>query len=86
MTRRPRSIQPATTPIRPGEGSYPDPLLFLEDDDDTVATDICDKVNAGARLLYALYHHPQAKELFSSPYMTRSLLNAYMAAAKAWGV
>lgn len=86
MSRRPRSIQPATTPIRPGEGSYPDPTLFLDDDDGAIAVDVCDKLNAGARLLYALYMHPHAKELFSSPYMTRSLLNAYMAAAKAWGL
>lgn len=85
MPRRPRSIQPATTPIRPGEGNYPDPKLFL-DDDDHLEGDIVDKVNAGARLLFALYHHPQAKELFCSPYMTRGLLHAYMAAAKAWGL
>jgi hypothetical protein len=86
MTRRPRNIQPAPTPIRPGEGAYPEPTLFLDDDDGHVAADICDKVNGGARLLFALYMHPQAKELFSSPYMTPGLMKAYMAAAKAWGL
>jgi hypothetical protein len=61
-------------------------LLFLDDGDGDVAADICDKVNAGARLFFAMYHHPQAKELFSSPYMTTGLMKAYMAASKAWGL
>lgn len=86
MSRRPPRVSPATTPIRPGEGSYPDPALFLDDEDGAIAADICDKINAGARLLFALYHHPQAKELFASPYMTTGLMKAYMAAAKAWGL
>jgi hypothetical protein len=86
MPRRSRNITPATTPIRPGEGNYPDPTLFLDDDDGHIEGDIVDKVNAGARLLYAIYHHPHAKEFFASPYMTRGLLNAYMAAAKAWDI
>lgn len=84
-SRRPRTVPPATTPIQPGVGHYPDPMTFL-DDDEPLAQDIIDKLNAGARLTYALYMHPQAKELFSSPLMTRSLLNAYMAAAKSWGL
>lgn len=83
--RRTRSVERATTPIQPGVGSYPD-LEFLEDDADIVSQDIINKLNTGSRLLYALYMHPQAKELFSSPYMTRGLLNAYMAASKAWGL
>lgn len=83
--RRPRPVA-ANSPIRPGTGPYPDPLLFLADDDNRVQDNIVEKVNAGARLTYALYMHPNAKDLFASPYMTRSLLNAYMAAAKAWGI
>lgn len=86
MTRRPPRIAPATTPIRPGEGAYPEQTVFLDDGDGVIAADVCEKLNACARLVFALYMHPHANELFSSPYMTRSLLNAYMAAAKAWGL
>lgn len=72
---------PVHTPLQPE--NWPDPIL---DTDDNIQGDCIDKVNAGARLFFALYHHPQAKELFSSPYMTRGLLQAYMAASKAWGM
>lgn len=86
MTQRRRPVTPATTPITPGVGPYPDPLTFLDDETGLLADDITAKLNAGARLLYALYMHPQAAELMKSPYMTRSLTTAYMAACKAWGI
>jgi hypothetical protein len=67
---------PATTPVPASE--YP--ALVLDADRE----DVLDKVNAGARLVYAMHHHPQARELFASPLMTPSLLKAYLAAARAW--
>lgn len=81
MTATRRYVRPATTPILPGD--LPGPILDVETDGH-LATDIIGKANAGARLFFALYHHPQAKELFSSPLMSAGLLKAYMAAARAW--
>lgn len=84
MTQRRQRQETAATPITPGVG-YP-AIDFLNDDDGAVDQDIIDKVNAGARLFFALYHHPQAREFFSSPYATTGLMKAYMAAQKAWGL
>lgn len=87
MSNRRRTVQPATTPIRPGEGSYPDMRVFLEEtENETLAQDLIEKINASGLLVYALYSHPRAVDLFSSPLMTPALLKAYMAAAKAWGL
>lgn len=83
-TRRPRPV-PAATPIKPGVGSYPD-LEFLEELQKPLSEDAIEKLNAGAHLFFALYNHPHARELFSSPFMTSSLMKAYMAAQKAWGL
>lgn len=74
---------PATTPICASD--YPTPLLDA-DTDKVLANDVLDKVNAGARLLFAMHGHPHARELFASPLMTPGLLAAYMAASKAWGL
>lgn len=82
MTAKKYTGPPVTTPIDPA--SYPDPLMSV--DEKPIGEDIVDKVNAGARLLFAMYHHPQAVELFSSPLMTNGLRKAYMAASKAWGI
>lgn len=84
MTTRKYTGPAVTTPLKPTE--YPDPLMLLADTEPHVAADIVDKVNAGARLTYALYLHPQAKDLFSSPLMTPALRAAYLAAARAWGL
>jgi hypothetical protein len=62
---------------------YPEPLLAA---DRVVGEDVTAKVNAAARLVFAMYYHPQARELFASPLMTPTMLNAYMAAAKAWNI
>lgn len=72
-----------TTPIN--RSDYPDPLMFLEPEPQ-VSADIVDKVNAGARLTYALFLHPQARDLWTSPLMTPALRSAYLAAAKVWGL
>lgn len=84
MTQRRQRQEHATTPITPGAG-YPD-KTFLDDDEGPLAQDVIDKFNAGARLFFALYHHPQAREFFSSSYATPGLMKAYMLASKAWGL
>lgn len=81
MTATKRYIRPATTPVLACD--CPSPLLDGETDT-ALVTDVLGKVNAGARLLFAMYHHPQARELFASPLMTQGLMKAYMAAQKAW--
>lgn len=85
VTQRRNQVTPATTPIRPGVGSYPD-VSFLDDGDGVLGQDVVDKLNAGARLFFALYHHPLAREFFASPYATTGLMKAYMAAQKAHGL
>lgn len=74
---------PVTTPIRAAD--YPNPL-DLTDAEIDVTADVIDKVNAGARLTYAIFLHPNARELFASPLMTPALRSAYLAAAKLWGL
>lgn len=49
-----------------------------------VAANLTAKVDAGARLFYALYHHPKAKELFGSEFMTMGLQKAYISARDAY--
>ncbi|MFD6565389.1 hypothetical protein [Micromonospora profundi] len=51
---------------------------------DPVAADLIDKANAGAQLFYAIYHHPKAAELLRE-FGTRGLVDAYAAAADAYG-
>ncbi|MBM0275106.1 hypothetical protein [Micromonospora tarensis] len=46
--------------------------------------DLMAKVDAGAQLYYAIYHHPRAKELLTSDFMTNGLRNAYIAAGEAY--
>lgn len=75
---------PVTTPLLPSD--YPDPLMFLNDNEPQIAADVVDKVNAGARLTYALFLHPHAQQLWASPLMTPALRDAYLAAAKVWGL
>jgi hypothetical protein len=74
---------PVTTPL--SAANYPAPILDA-DTEPVLANDVLDKVNAGARLVFALYLHPQARELFASSLMTPALLKAYMACARAWGL
>lgn len=62
----------------------PTPITFTEPLD--VSQDITDKVNAGARLTYAMFLHPDAAALFASPFMTPALRAAYLSAARAWGL
>lgn len=64
---------------------YPDPLM-MPTDEAAFAADAVDKANAGARLTYAIYMHPAARELFASPLMTPALRKAYLAAARLWGL
>lgn len=49
-----------------------------------VVTSLMAKVDAGARLFFALYHHPQIRELFKSEFMTGGLTKAYTAASSAY--
>jgi hypothetical protein len=72
-------------PIAPLPDDYPNPMLELADPD-ALSADTIDKVNAGARLTFAIFLHPQARELFASPLMTPQLRDAYIAAARAWGL
>jgi hypothetical protein len=49
-----------------------------------VVVNLMAKVDAGARLFFAIYHHPQAKELFASEFMTHGFIKGYMAASAAY--
>lgn len=52
-----------------------------------LGTDAIEKINAGAQLIYALYHHPRAKDLFTNDeFMTQGLAGAYMRAQSAYGI
>src|SRR2546430_850737 len=43
-----------------------------------MVTSLMAKVDAGARLFFALYHHPQIVHLVGSHYWTRGMSKAYM--------
>ena len=49
-----------------------------------MVTSLMAKVDAGARLFFALYHHPQIVHLIGSHYWTRGMSKAYMAAGDAY--
>jgi hypothetical protein len=49
-----------------------------------VVTNLMTKVDAGAQLFFALYHHPKVRELFGSEYMSNGLRKAYTAGERAY--
>jgi len=65
--------------------NLPAPILG-DETGGALADDMLDKLNAGARLVFAIFHHPNSRDLFASPLMTKSLREAYLAAAKLWGI
>jgi len=69
----------------PGAGEIqPDARLAAIEFAHDISANLMAKADAGARLFFALYHRPQAAELFESEFMSKGLRMAYMAAAEAF--
>ena len=70
------------------------PVLGTEESisvaDGELAANLIEKVDAGTQLIYALYHHPRAKELMvgaiGDVFWSNGLREAYMRAQSAYGI
>lgn len=83
-----------TGPGRIESADYYDPLKYCSADEPVdepavalsveVTENVIAKVDAGARLFYALYHHRDIVELIGSKHWTPGLNKAYLAAQNAY--
>lgn len=81
-------------PVAPvNVGEYLDPVRYAEvqltDEQsaalaEDVVTNLMAKVDAGARLFYAIYQHPKAKELLTGEFASLGFIKAYMSASDAF--
>jgi hypothetical protein len=61
-----------------------DPVAYVRADTCDGTADLIAKADAGARLFYALYHHPRFMELFRSDFWSWGMSKAYMSAQGAF--
>lgn len=70
--------QPVVGPVEVAD--HVDPVAYSEYSTvlaRDVAANVTAKGDAGARLFFALYHHPRAADLFKSDFMSTGLMRAY---------